>query len=322
MNSFLELRNLIDEKLNKINYAREANSLYDPVEYILSLKAKRIRPILLLMAHQLYNNNLDKAIYPAIGVEIFHNFTLLHDDIMDHAIIRRGFKTVHEKWNLNTAILSGDAMLIKSYQSMMCVESKVLKNVLEIYNEAAVKVCIGQQWDMDFENSKFVEIEDYIKMIEYKTAILIAASLKIGGITGGADVKNQELLYDFGKNIGIAFQLKDDLLDTFGDEDIFGKETGGDIKSNKKTFLYLKALSIANNTQKMILEKYFEKNIADNKEKIKNVKKIFLDLKIPQITNELIYEYHSKAIKSLDCVEASDKKFFYEFSKKLLDRIN
>tara|TARA_B100001093_G_scaffold305440_1_gene291319 strand:+ start:23484 stop:24452 length:969 start_codon:yes stop_codon:yes gene_type:complete len=322
MKSYKELRELIDLRLDKIEYLDETKSLYSPVEYILSLKAKRIRPVLLMMSHQLFSDNLKKAISPAIGVEIFHNFTLLHDDIMDNASFRRGYQTVHEKWSNNTAILSGDVMLIESYKHMIEVDSKIIKDVLKIYNNAAVQVCIGQQWDMDFENKKNVTISEYIKMIEYKTAVLIAASMQIGGLTGGADSKIQEYLFEFGKNIGIAFQLKDDLLDAFGNEKVFGKETGGDIKSNKKTFLYLKALESADEKTAKRLNKYYNTVQSDSIQKINNVKEIFLNLNIINHTNILIKKYHDLAMKSLKHINVEGKDNFYELSNKLLDRIN
>tara|TARA_Y100001933_G_scaffold123334_2_gene123081 strand:+ start:2767 stop:3735 length:969 start_codon:yes stop_codon:yes gene_type:complete len=322
MKSYQELRELIDLRLNKIQYLVEAKSLYNPIEYILSLKAKRIRPVLLLMAHQLFSDNLKQAISPAIGIEIFHNFTLLHDDIMDNASVRRGYKTVHEKWNYNTAILAGDAMLIESYKHITEVDNKILKDVLKIYNNAAIQVCIGQKCDMDFENQKQVTISEYIKMIEYKTAVLIAASMQIGGLIAGADSKNQEHLFEFGKNIGIGFQLKDDLLDVFGDKKVFGKEVGGDIKSNKKTYLFLKALEIADKKTVKKLNKYYSSFLSDSSKKIHNVKEIFLRLNIIDHTNTLIKKYHDLAMQSLKHIDGKEKNFFYEFSSKLLDRIN
>ena len=209
-----------------------------------------MRPILLLMAHQLFDENIEKAIFPALGIEIFHNFTLLHDDIMDNAPIRRGKQCVHEKWNKNIAILSGDVMMIKTYQLMLRVDSDILKDVLDVFSKAAIDVCEGQQSDMDFESQKEVTLQEYLKMIENKTAVLLAASLQIGGITANASKENQNHLYHFGLNMGIAFQLKDDLLDAFGNPDEFGKQIGGDIIANKKTFLYLKALQLANDKQK------------------------------------------------------------------------
>ena len=322
MKGLTEIQSIIEDRISAFNYPDSPDLLYNPIQYIMSLPGKRIRPLLVLMSYQLFDKNIKKALSPAIGIELFHNFTLLHDDIMDNAPLRRGSLTVHEKWNSNIAILSGDVMMIQAYQLITRVESNYLKDVIEAFSKSAIQVCEGQQLDMNFETQQNIVLTDYMKMIEYKTAVLLAASLKIGAITAGACIKEQNHLYDFGINIGIAFQLKDDLLDAFGDRDLFGKETGGDIKSNKKTFLYLKALSVADDKQKIILEKYFKTRIIDNEEKIKNIKEIFLDLKIPEYTNKLIQEYHDRAIKNLDCVDASNKKYFYELSKKLLDRIN
>ena len=242
MKDYEEIKILFDQEVQKISFPDHPKLLYDPINYIMGLKAKRMRPILVLMAHQLFNKDLMNAIYPAIAIEIFHNFTLLHDDIMDNAPLRRGELTVHEKWNNNIAILSGDTMLIHAYQLISRVDEVNLKQVLDVFSQAAKEVCEGQQNDMDFEGDNDVSLLDYMKMIEKKTAVLLAASLKIGGIIGGANLEDQGHLYEFGKNIGVAFQLKDDLLDTFGVPKKFGKKVGGDIIANKKTFLYLKTL--------------------------------------------------------------------------------
>ena len=212
------------------------------------------------MAHQLFDDNIENAIPPALGIEVFHNFTLLHDDIMDNSPLRRGKPTVHKKWNPNVAILSGDIMLVQAYQLIGNVDKSIVKQVLEIFCKAAIQVCEGQQWDMDFEIKKDVSISDYLKMIEYKTSFLLAAALKIGAITGGATDEDTHHLYEFGRNIGIAFQLQDDLLDAYGNPDSFGKQVGGDILANKKTYLYLKALKLANKNQKDKLRHYFSDN--------------------------------------------------------------
>ena len=237
MQNLEQLQLLIEQELREINYPNSPQQLYQPIEYVLGLGGKRMRPILVLMAHQLFNDDLTKAISPALAIEVFHNFTLLHDDIMDNAHLRRGKKTVHEKWNSNVAILSGDVMMIQTYQLMLNVDSDILKDVLEVFSKAATEVCEGQQWDMDFETQSDVNISDYLKMIEYKTAVLLAVALQIGGITAGASLKEQNHLYEFGRNMGIAFQLKDDLLDAFGNPENFGKQVGGDIMKNKKTYL-------------------------------------------------------------------------------------
>ena len=240
MKDLASLSEMIENRIKNLDYPDNPDSLYNPIRYIMGIPGKRIRPLLLLMAYQLFDQNLEKAISSAIAVEHFHNFTLLHDDIMDNAPLRRGRPTVHEKWNNNIAILSGDVMMIQAYQLLLDVDPKNLKQVLDVFSKTAIKVCEGQQWDIDFETQKNVSLTDYIKMIEFKTGVLIASSLEIGAIIAESSFKEQNHLYEFGINIGIAFQLKDDLLDVFGTPDVFGKQVGGDIIANKKTFLYLK----------------------------------------------------------------------------------
>ena len=257
MKDIQELRVLIEEEIQQVSSQNSPESLYDPITYIMGLKGKRMRPILLLMAHQLFDKDLTRAISPALAIEVFHNFTLLHDDIMDNAPLRRGNPTVHKKWNNNVAILSGDTMIVRAYQLMADVDSSIVKEVLNVFSKAAIQVCEGQQWDMDFETQDDVSLSDYMKMIEFKTAVLLAASLQIGGIISGGNKIQQEHLYEFGKNIGIAFQLKDDLLDAFGSTETFGKQEGGDIMENKKTFLYLKALQLADDVVKKQLQDYY-----------------------------------------------------------------
>ena len=280
-----------------------------------------MRPILTLMAHQLFNSDLEKSVKAAVAIEVFHNFTLLHDDIMDEAPLRRGVKTVHEKWDKNSAILSGDTMLVQSYNLLMSVEDTYLREVLNTFNKAAKEVCEGQQWDMDFENREDVSILEYLKMIEYKTSVLLAASLKIGAINGGATIAEANHVYEFGKNMGIAFQLKDDLLDAYGDPGNFGKQIGGDIISNKKTYLYLKALELADEEQKLKLIHYFSNNYQSD-QKVESVKKIFNNLDIASQTTILMKEYHKKAISHLDSINSGAKKPLYTFSELLLERIS
>ena len=321
MKSIQELSTLIIDKLGEIEYPENPSALYQPIDYILALGGKRMRPILVLMAHQLFDKNIEKAISPALAIEVFHNFTLLHDDIMDKAPLRRGQKTVHEKWNTNVAILSGDTMLVQAYQLMTDVDQNIVKQVLKVFSKAAIEVCEGQQWDMDFESQKKVSISDYLKMIEYKTAVLLGAALQIGGITAGASANEQNHLYSFGKNMGIAFQLKDDLLDAFGNPETFGKQVGGDIMANKKTYLYLKALALADGTQRRNLEQYFSTNDT-SEAKVEAVKSIFITLDIHQLTSDLMKEYHSKAMHHLDAIESDNKEPLLAFSALLLDRVS
>ncbi len=319
MKSIKELQQIIEKELTGIYYPENPADLYAPINYVLDLGGKRMRPILLLLAHQIFNQNLNTAIKPALGIEIFHNFTLLHDDIMDDAPLRRGRQTVHEKWSPNVAILSGDTMLVQAYQLMSEAPSEVLKKSLDVFSKTAIEVCEGQQWDMDFEERDDVTIPEYLKMIEYKTAVLLAGALKIGALTGGANEEQAQHLYDFGRNMGIAFQLKDDLLDVFGDQDKFGKQVGGDILSNKKTYLYLQSLAIAEGKQKEELEYWFASKEYEAKQKIKAVKALYESLEIKKITTDLMYEYHQKAMTHLQVIEGT-KIGLEQFAAMLLKR--
>ena len=321
MQTLSQLSAIIEGELGKIAYPNSPQKLYQPIDYVMGLGGKRMRPILLLMAHQLFDENIEKSISPALGIEVFHNFTLLHDDIMDNAPIRRGQQTVHEKWDNNVAILSGDTMLVQAYKLLTDIDKSILKEVLAIFNKAATEVCEGQQWDMDFETQENVQLSDYMKMIENKTAVLLAASLQIGGITAGASKENQNNLYHFGLNMGIAFQLKDDLLDAFGNPDEFGKQIGGDIIANKKTFLYLKALLLANDKQKERLVNYF-KTQEQTEQKVMGVKTIFTDLDIPKHTKDMMKAYYTKAMRHLEAIDSDNKAPLIAFSEKLMDRIS
>ena len=319
MKSIKELQQIIEKELASISYKEDPYDLYAPINYMLCLGGKRMRPILLLLAHQLFNQNLKDAIKPALGIEIFHNFTLLHDDIMDDAPLRRGLKTVHEKWNPNVAILSGDTMLVQAYQLISEAPNEVLKKSLDVFSKTAIEVCEGQQWDMDFETRDDVTIVEYLKMIECKTAVLLAAALKIGALTGRANHEQAQNLYEFGRNMGIAFQLKDDLLDVFGDQDKFGKQVGGDILSNKKTYLYLQSLAVSEGKQKEELQYWFGSIEYDGTQKVKAVKALYEDLEIKKITTDLMHEYHQKAMTHLHTIEG-DKSGLEQFAAMLLQR--
>ena len=321
MRTLKDLHELVEEELKAIDFPGDPENLYGPIKYVLNIGGKRMRPILTLMAHQLFNCDVNKSVKPAIAIEMFHNFTLLHDDIMDEAPLRRGMKTVHEKWDRNTAILSGDIMLVKSYDLLMSVEDCYLREILDTFNTAAKQVCEGQQWDMDFESRDDVSISEYLRMIEYKTSILLAASLKIGAINGGATTEEANHIYEFGKNMGIAFQLKDDLLDAFGDPGNFGKQVGGDIIANKKTYLYLKSLELADEKQKTNLIHYFA-NDSETEHKVEAVKKIFSNLDIRSHTTTLMKTYHRQALSHLNAVNSNYKDPLYSFSELLLDRIS
>lgn len=319
MKDLSQIAEIIEAEINNTSYLKDPENLYSPIEYTMEFGGKRIRPILLLISYQLFNDNIERAFSPAKAIELFHNFTLLHDDIMDKAPLRRGKITVHKKWNNNIAILSGDVMMIHAYQLLTQVESKYLKTILNIFNKAAIEVCEGQQWDMDFESTDDVLLIDYMKMIEFKTAVLLAASLKIGAVLADANDKDQNHLYEFGLNMGIAFQLKDDLLDVFGTSKLFGKKIGGDILANKKTFLYLKALQISDISTKLKLKKlYTSKDEYDTK--VEKVKNIFLDLNIKKHTLDLMKAYYIKAMKHLDAIDSDKKSPLIDFADKLMQR--
>ena len=319
MKSFSVLYDIIEKELADLSYPSNSKSLYDPIRYVLNIGGKRIRPILSLLSHQLFSDNIDSTLKAAIGIEIFHNFTLIHDDIMDKAPLRRGLQTVHKKWDNNSAILCGDTMLVQAFDFISQVDNKNLRMVLDVFNKAAIKVCEGQNWDMNFEQRQDVTISEYLKMIEYKTSVLLAASLQIGAINGGACIDQQDHLYKFGKNIGIAFQLKDDFLDAFGDPEIFGKQLGGDIKSNKKTYLYLKALEISNRSQKKELVNLFSEQ---SENKVNQVKSIFKDLKIEDYTSNLINDYYTQAMSHLNAIDSDKKEPLIQFAQKTKERVS
>ena len=301
---------------------RKPENLYKPIEYILSLSGKKIRPVLTLMAAQIFSNDFKNALPAAYAIEMFHNFTLVHDDIMDDAPLRRGNKTVHEKWNINTGILSGDAMLILAYQYFENYPAEVFQKLAKLFSKTAIEVCDGQQLDVDFETRNDVTIKEYIHMISLKTSVLIGAALKMGAIVSNANEEDAQKLYDFGLNLGIAFQLQDDYLDTFGDPETFGKQVGGDIIENKKTYLYLKALELSNENDKNILEKLFQQKLENNELKISETKAIFNKLNIPNLIKNQINNYSLKAFDLLDTMQISNdyKKGLYEFGTSLMTR--
>lgn len=321
MKDLAQFSEIIEKEIVNFTYPKSPDLLYDPIRYIMGLPGKRIRPLLLLMSYQIFDEDVKRAISPAIAIEHFHNFTLLHDDIMDNAPLRRGSPTVHKKWNSNIAILSGDVMMIQAYQLLSEVDSNILKEVLDIFSKTAIQVCEGQQWDMDFEMQKNVNLVEYMKMIEYKTAVLMAASLQIGAITAGASNKDQAHIYEFGLNMGIAFQLKDDLLDVFGNPEAFGKQVGGDIMANKKTFLYLKALQLADDSTKEKLQFYYMNN-DKSRLKVNSVKSIFTKLHIQSHTIDLMKVHYTKAIENLDAIRSENKAPLIGFADKLMERIS
>ncbi len=293
--------------LNSKKWINEPRNLYEPIEYILQLGGKRMRPILTLMGCHIFSDEYKKSLPAALAIEVFHNFTLVHDDIMDDAPLRRGKETVHEKWNLNTGVLSGDAMLILAYQYFENYEPIVFQKLAKLFSKTALEVCDGQQLDIDFETRSDVTIPEYINMIRLKTSVLVGAALKMGAIVAEADEKNADLIYEFGLNLGIAFQLQDDYLDTFGNPETFGKQVGGDIMENKKTFLYLKSLLLASTEDKEKLNSLYSTKLEDNNDKIIEVKNIFTSYKIPEETQSIIKEYTEKAFKTLEILDISEE---------------
>ena len=324
MNSLITLQKRIKQEVENYSLQLKGNpaELYEPISYTLLLGGKRMRPVLVLMACEIFGGDIEKAIHPALGIEVFHNFTLLHDDIMDKAPLRRNKPTVHVKWNNDIAILSGDTMFVKSYQLMMQTEDKNLRQVLEIFCKTAIEVCEGQQLDMNFETQQNVSIQDYLNMITLKTAVLLAGSLQIGAIIGGADNSSAEHLYEFGKNIGIAFQLQDDILDVFGDSEKFGKQTGGDILSNKKTFLLLKAIETAKGDALQQLNFWLTKKDFVAEEKIHAVKLIYNELGVKEISENKMREYHQTAMHHFGAIkiDAVKKVELLAFAESLMVR--
>lgn len=295
-----QLLQSLQNEIEKNTYGESPVELYEPIRYIMALGGKRFRPLMTLMATALYTDNWQKALKPAQAVEIFHNFTLMHDDIMDCAPIRRGKPTVHQKWNANIAILSGDVMLVRAYDFLLEVENDRIKRVLRRFNETAAEVCEGQQWDMNFETRWDVTEAEYLNMIRLKTSVLLGFALELGGIIGGADQKATTLLYEAGVSIGVGFQLKDDLLDVYGDPAKFGKQVGGDILANKKTFLLIEALERAKGSVKAELDRWLAAEEFDGKAKVEAVTRIYDTLGIRSFTEQKINEYFAKGF---DCLE-------------------
>ena len=293
--------------LNSKKWVKEPKNLYEPVEYILQLGGKRIRPVLTLMAADIFGKDYHSAMNAALAVEVFHNFTLVHDDIMDDAPLRRGMETVHEKWDINTGILSGDVMLILAYQFFENYPPETFQKLARLFSKTAIEVCDGQQLDVDFETRTDVTIEEYIEMIRLKTSVLVAAALQMGAIVANASEKDSESIYNYGLNLGLAFQLQDDFLDTFGDPETFGKQVGGDIIENKKTFLYLKSLELANESDKEKIQYFYKQKLDDNSIKINEVTRIFEQYDIPLHVQNLIKDYTEKAFSSLNKMGISDK---------------
>ena len=308
--------------LESQNIEKEPKNLYQPIAYILELGGKRLRPVLTLMTTDIFNTDYKLALPAAMAVEVFHNFSLVHDDIMDDAPLRRGNSTVHEKWNINTGILSGDAMLILAYQHFEQYEPSVFRDLAKLFSKTALEVCEGQQYDVDFETRIDVTIPEYLKMIEYKTAVLVAAAMKMGAIIAETSEENANLIYNFGLNLGLAFQLQDDYLDAFGNPETFGKQVGGDIIENKKTYLYLKAIEFSKPKEKQQLLHYFSIQPEDNLDKINAVRAIFNETGASVATQKSIQEYTLKAFETLNKINISEDKkaVLRSFGENLMER--
>lgn len=322
MHSISQYQEFVSNHFKTMMVAKDPKNLYEPIQYILALGGKRMRPVLTLMAAEIFECDYKKALNAATAVEVFHNFSLIHDDIMDDAPLRRGKVTVHEKWNVNTGILSGDAMLILAYQYFEAYEPNIFRDLAKLFSKTALEVCEGQQYDVDFETRDDVTIPEYLKMIEYKTAVLVGAAMKMGAIVAQTSQENAGLIYDFGLNLGIAFQLQDDYLDAFGNPETFGKQIGGDIIENKKTYLYLKALEFGGKEDKDQLMHLFSIQPKENTDKIETVKAIFNESGSSKATQEAIKEYTQKAFETLKKMDISEEKkqILYAFGEKLMNR--
>jgi geranylgeranyl diphosphate synthase type II len=322
MHSLSFFQKLVEEEIQKLNFKEEPAGLYDPIRYMLKLGGKRIRPALVMMSCELFDGNFEEALPAALGIEVFHNFTLLHDDIMDKAPLRRSKPTVHTRWNNDVAILSGDAMFVKSCQLMMQVNEKVSAGVMHHFLESALLVCEGQQLDMTYQDAAGISIGQYLEMIEMKTAALLACSLRTGALIAQTSAENNGLIHTFGKNLGIAFQLHDDILDVYGDEERFGKKTGGDIIANKKTYLVLKALELASVSQEKELRHWLSVKSFDEKEKVNAVKNIFMETGVKEKAEAEMENYFQRSAAALIEVNADPvkKQQLTSFSEHLMQR--
>jgi len=322
MLSVEEYRSKFLSYLENFESPKNPKNLYEPVSYILGLKGKRIRPILTLLTCDIFNDKYDNAFDAALAVEVFHNFSLVHDDIMDEAPLRRGNETVHKKWDLSTAILSGDVMLILAYQLFENYSGDTFISLAKLFSKTAIEVCEGQQMDIDFSKKVDVSADEYLKMIEYKTAVLIGASMKMGAIVAGASEKDQNNIYEFGKNLGLAFQIQDDFLDTYGEEEKFGKKIGGDILENKKTLLFIRAKQLLNTSDSENLTKLYSSKFTDDLNKISEVRSLFEKCNIPAIISAEIEDFTKKSFEMLDSIKisAEKKQFLCDFGNSLMKR--
>lgn len=317
-----EILKMVNEFLDHLSYDRKPESLYEPIKYVLSMGGKRIRPTLMLLAYNLYKENPEDILMNACALETYHNYTLLHDDLMDNADMRRGHLTVHKKWNDNTAILSGDSMLVLAFQRMMQCDTKHLKDILDLFTVTALEIGEGQQYDMEFETRNDVKEEEYIEMIRLKTSVLLACALKIGAILADASADDADNLYKFGEQIGLAFQLQDDYLDVYGDSKVFGKEIGGDITSNKKTYMLINAFNKANDAQRKELTCWVSARDFDRNEKVDAVTRLYNEIGIDQLAQDKIAYYFAQSKKYLDAVNVPEEKKeeLRKYAQKMMKR--
>ena len=317
-----EILKMVNEFLDHLSYDRKPESLYEPIKYVLSMGGKRIRPTLMLLAYNLYKENPEDILMNACALETYHNYTLLHDDLMDNADMRRGHLTVHKKWNDNTAILSGDSILVLAFQRMMQCDTKHLKDILDLFTVTALEIGEGQQYDMEFETRNDVKEEEYIEMIRLKTSVLLACALKIGAILADASAEDADNLYKFGEQIGLAFQLQDDYLDVYGDSKVFGKEIGGDITSNKKTYMLINAFNKANAAQREELTRWVSARDFDRNEKVDAVTRLYNEIGIDQLAQDKIAYYFAQSKKFLDAVNVPEEKKeeLRKYAQKMMKR--
>jgi len=322
IHSIEELLEILNSRIAQTKYGERPPNLYEPIDYIMSLGGKRMRPLLVLLAYQLNGEQIRDILDPALAVEVFHNFTLMHDDIMDEAPIRRGKPTVHEKWNQTVAILAGDAMLIKAYDLLLEVPKDIFPTAVKRFNKTAVEVCEGQQIDMNFEELETVSEKEYLEMIRLKTAVLLGFSMEFGGMLAGQNQDQVEQLYDVGEKMGIGFQLMDDYLDVYADKAKFGKQVGGDIISNKKTYLLINALELANPDQKQALEDWLRYEGDDMESKVEGVKNIYDEIGIPNLAKMKMNYYFDQAIKTFKNIDGNEeaKEVLVAFAEKLMKR--
>lgn len=319
-----ELLKMVNDYIEDATITRQPTSLYDPIKYVLSIGGKRIRPVLLLLTYNMYRDDIERVMPTAVGLETYHNYTLLHDDLMDKADMRRGMPTVHRKWDDNTAILSGDSMLVVAFQRVSQCPAENLQDILSLFTMTALEIGEGQQYDMDFENRMDVTEDEYIEMIRLKTSVLLACAVKMGAIMAGASDEDAKNLYAFGEKLGLAFQLQDDLLDVYGDPKVFGKAIGGDITSNKKTYMLINAILRANNEQREELIKWITTDNFDKEEKIKAVTKLYNKIGIRQLCEKKINDYFAEALTYLEKVNVPEEKktALQRFTDQMMHREN